>query len=76
MLLCFLPTGIVAVVYATKVDNLLSMGNIMGAQEASRNAKIWCWVSFGIWVAWFLIVILLVIIGVAASVRSSGGSSF
>lgn len=47
-LLCCLPAGIVAIVYASKVDSLLSGGDVAGAQAASGSAKTWCWVSLGL----------------------------
>lgn len=40
-ILCCLPTGIVAIVYACKVDNLYLMGNYQGAVEASNKARNW-----------------------------------
>ena len=40
-ILCCLPTGIVAIVYACKVDNLYLMGDYQGAVEASNKARNW-----------------------------------
>src|SRR5262249_46113366 len=40
--LCCLPFGIVAIVYASQVNDRLRAGDIVGAQAASKNAKIWC----------------------------------
>ncbi len=37
--------GIVAIVFSSKVNNLLAQGDIDGAQRASANAKTWCWVA-------------------------------
>ena len=37
--------GIVAIVFSSKVNNLLSQGDIDGARRASTNAKTWCWVA-------------------------------
>ena len=45
---CCLPTGIPAIIYAAQVNGKLLAGDYAGAQAASNNAKIWCWVSFGI----------------------------
>ena len=45
---CCLPFGIVAIVYAAQVNGKLAAGDIAGAQDASRKAKMWSWVSFGI----------------------------
>ncbi len=61
LLLCFWPTAIAAIVNATRVNKRLALGDIAGAQEASRRAKMWCWISFGI----------AVILGLALGLASS-----
>lgn len=48
---CCLPAGIVGVVYAAQVNSKLAAGDIPGAQAASKNAKIWTWVAFGLGLA-------------------------
>ncbi len=40
-LFCCLPFGIAGIVYASKVNSLYEAGNIVLAQEASKNAKKW-----------------------------------
>jgi interferon-induced transmembrane protein/zinc ribbon protein len=45
---CCLPTGIPAIIFAAQVNGKLLAGDYAGAQAASKNAKLWCWVSFGI----------------------------
>ncbi len=67
LILCFWPTGIVAVVYASKVGNKLALGDITGAQSYSRKAKIWCWVTFGIAIAWIVIAILVAVFAATTS---------
>ncbi len=37
--------GIVAIVFASKVNSALDRGDIDGARRASANAKTWCWVT-------------------------------
>ena len=49
--LCCLPFGIVAIVYAAQVNGKLAAGDYDGALEASRKARTWCWVSFGVGLA-------------------------
>jgi hypothetical protein len=44
-LLCFLPTGIAAIVFASQVNSKLSAGDYAGAKKASDNAKLWTIVS-------------------------------
>ena len=44
-LCCCLPFGIVAIVYAAQVNSKFSTGDVAGAQNASAQAKKWCWIS-------------------------------
>jgi hypothetical protein len=37
--------GIVAIVFSSKVNTLLTQGDIEGARQASNTAKTWCWVT-------------------------------
>jgi hypothetical protein len=56
--LCCLPAGIPAIVYAAQVNGKLQAGDIVGAQAASRNAKMWCWISFGLGLAVGLVMLV------------------
>ena len=47
-ILCCLPLGIPAIVFAAKVNGLVAAGQIEEAKKASGQAKMWCWISFGI----------------------------
>ena len=40
-----------AIVYAAQVDGKLAGGDYHGAVQASNNAKMWSWISFGASVA-------------------------
>ena len=73
LILCFWPTGIVAVVYASQVGNKLTLGDYAGAQESSRKAKVWCWVTFGIAIAGIVIGIIVAVIAAAAAVTIQVG---
>jgi hypothetical protein len=44
-LFCFLPTGIVAIVYASQVNSKLAAGDLAGAREASNKARMWTIIS-------------------------------
>jgi Interferon-induced transmembrane protein/zinc-ribbon domain len=65
---CCLPAGIPAIVFAAQVNSKLQLGDLAGAQSASNNAKMWCWISFGVGLAaiggWFLLVMLGVLSGI------------
>lgn len=63
-LLCCIPFGIVAIVYAAKVSGLVAAGDIAGAKEAARKSNMWSWISFGVGL---VANIIMIIINVAAS---------
>lgn len=46
-ILCCIFPGIVAVVYASKVDSKWAQGDAAGAQKASDDAKMWLMISLG-----------------------------
>jgi hypothetical protein len=62
---CCLPFGVPAIVYAAQVDSKLRLGDVAGAQAASKNARTWCWVSFAIGAMIGLAYLLIMIIAVA-----------
>jgi|WetSurMetagenome_2_1015567.scaffolds.fasta_scaffold83126_2 hypothetical protein len=75
LIICFWPTGIPAVVFASQVDNKLIMGDFDGARESSRKAKMWCWISFWIAIAgWVLLVVGFIIIAIVST--SIGGTIY
>ena len=55
--------GIVAIVYASRVQPHLDAGNPAAAAEASRNAKTWCWITLGVSLAVFAAFFLLAMFG-------------
>lgn len=66
-LFCCLPLGIVSIVYASKVDNLYSAGDYLGAQDASKKAK-----NFAMWgaiigvIGIVLYILLIVVLGLGS----------
>ncbi|MGH8107543.1 MAG: CD225/dispanin family protein [Arenimonas sp.] len=40
-----LPSGIAAIVFALKVNKHFEAGDTTGALQASKTAKMWCWVT-------------------------------
>src|SRR5690242_15870669 len=45
-LCCCMPFGVVAIIFAAQVSTKLAAGDEAGALQASKNAKLWCWVGF------------------------------
>lgn len=62
-LLCCLPTGIVSIIYSTKVNDLYENGKYAEAEKASKNAKTWGLVSIG--AAFLVAIVYILIFGVA-----------
>lgn len=58
-----LITGIVAIVFSSKVNSLLNQGDLEGARRASSNAKTWCWVTTALAIVGLIINIVLVATG-------------
>jgi hypothetical protein len=72
--LCCLPAGIPAIVYAAQVNNKLQMGDLAGAQAASNNAKLWCLISGGLGLAWvglIAIYMILIMVGVLSGIHGN-----
>lgn len=67
-LFCCLPGGIVSIIFATQVNSKYASGDIQGAMNASKNAKMWTMISAGIGV---VIILIYVILGVLGAVGGS-----
>jgi hypothetical protein len=68
LIVCFWPTGIAAVVFASQVGEKLGMGDIAGAQRSSHKAKMWCWITFGISLAGWVILGIIWAVALSAAV--------
>ena len=66
-LLCCLPCGIAAIVYAAQVNGKIQAGDYQGALDSSKKAKMWCWISFGIGLAGGVIYLAFAVLGAIAS---------
>jgi len=62
-LLCCVPFGVVAIVYAAQVNGKLAAGDYEGAVKASNNAKTWVWASAGVGLVVGLLYAVLVALG-------------
>ncbi len=45
-LLCCLPLGIPAIVFAAQTNSHIAAGNMAEAQKTSEKARTWCWIAF------------------------------
>lgn len=67
-LFCCLPVGVVSIIFATQVNSKIASGDIAGAAEASRKAKMFLFIAVGggvlVWVV--CIVLWIFVFGMAA----------
>jgi hypothetical protein len=61
---CCWPLGIVAVIFAAQVNGKVAAGDIAGATDASKKAKLFSYIAIGIGLAVGLIYLLLTILGI------------
>jgi hypothetical protein len=71
-LFCCLPAGVVSIVYAAQVSSKWSVGDYLGAQSASKNARTWMIVSIAVG----LVGVLLWIVVAVASAGSSTSTNY
>ena len=53
-LFCCLPLGIVAVIFAARVNGQVQAGDTAGALESSRKAKLFSYIGLGLGLAWWI----------------------
>lgn len=63
-LFCCWPLAIVAIIFAAQVNGKVAAGDIQGAEDASKKAKLFSFISIGLGGAVILIYIVLTVIGV------------
>jgi uncharacterized membrane protein YvbJ len=60
---CCMPFGIPAIVFAAQVNSKVDSGDYKGAIDSSKQAKMWCWISFGIGLTISIIYLLFIVAG-------------
>lgn len=70
--LCCVPFGVVSIIFAAKVNGLIAAGDLTAARDASKKAKFWASLSFGIG----LVVIIISIVANVISFSAAGGGTF
>lgn len=61
---CCWPLGIVAIIFAAQVNGKVASGDLAGAADASKKAKLFSFIAIGIGLAVGLIYLLLTILGI------------
>jgi hypothetical protein len=69
-LFCCWPLAIVAIIFAAQVNGKVAAGDMAGAVDASKKAKLFSFISIGIGLAVGAIYLLLTLLGVGLSAIS------
>ena len=63
-LFCCWPLAIVAIIFAAQVNGKVAAGDLAGAVDASKKAKLFSFISIGIGLAVGVIYLLLTLLGI------------
>src|SRR6266702_2412578 len=64
---CCWPLAIPAIIFATQVNGKVAAGDVAGAQDASKKAKMFSFIAIGLGVVLILIYVVMMILGVGWS---------
>ena len=64
---CCWPLAIPAIIFATQVNGKVAAGDIAGAQEASKKAKMFAFIAIGLGLLGILIYVIMLVLGVGLS---------
>lgn len=70
-LFCCWPLAIVAIIFAAQVNGKVASGDIAGAVDASKKAKLFSFISIGIGLAIGVIYLLLTVLGIGIGALGS-----
>ena len=69
---CCAPLGVVSIIFATQVNSKVATGDIAGAMEASRKAKMFSFIAVGLGVlTWICVVVMWIFVFGMAAVGSN-----
>ncbi len=70
-LFCCLPLGIVAVIFAARVNGQVQAGDTAGALESSRKAKMFSYIGLILGLIWVVIWVVMTVLGVGIGALSN-----
>ncbi|HKP37828.1 MAG TPA: CD225/dispanin family protein [Pyrinomonadaceae bacterium] len=68
---CCWPLAIPAIIFATQVNGKVAAGDIAGAQESSKKAKMFSFIAIGLGLVGILIYVIMLILGVGLSAMNT-----
>ena len=71
-LFCCTPLGIVAIIFAAQVNGKVATGDIAGATDSSKKAKMFSYISIGLGLAGILCYVLFILVmGIGMGIAGS-----
>ncbi len=67
---CCWPLAIPAIIFATQVNSKLAAGDVAGAEDASKKAKMFAFIAIGIGVVIILIYVIMLVLGLGMGAMS------
>ena len=64
---CCWPLGIPAIIFATKVNKQVAEGDMAGAEDSAKKAKMFAMIGIGLWLLVVVIYVILMVLGVGLS---------
>jgi hypothetical protein len=71
-LFCCWPLSIVAIIFAAQVNGKVASGDIQGAMDASKKAKLFSFIAIGLGLGLGLIYLVLMVLGVGLGAIQGG----
>lgn len=68
---CCWPLAIPAIIFAAQVNNKVAAGDVAGAQDSSKKAKMFAFIAIGLGVLGILIYVIMLVLGVGLSAMSN-----
>ena len=68
---CCWPLAIPAIIFATQVNGKVAAGDVAGAQESSKKAKMFSFIAIGLGLLGILIYIIMLVLGVGLSAMNT-----
>src|SRR6202171_2262027 len=64
---CCWPLAIPAIIFATQVNSKVAAGDVAGAQDSSKKAKMFSFIAIGLGLLGILIYVIMLVLGVGLS---------
>ena len=71
---CCWPLAIAAIIFATQVNSKLAAGDIAGAEDASKKAKLFSYIALGIGILEIIFGIIYVVFVIGIAALTAGGN--